>query len=138
MSWDINAQGNITLTPLVQYDTAILADIGLGLRLILARPEDQRGTGSLIVQMAMTVEQASELVRDLQKIIDRIIEKSVRVDLAIVVAGALVAIAILLAFRWQISSATGVVYRLDGWTGHVAICEVGVHDYRCQPIEFEK
>jgi len=138
MSWDINAQGNITLTPLVQYDTAILADIGLGLRLILARPEDQRGTGSLIVQMAMTVEQASELVRDLQKIIDRIIEKSVRVDLAIVVAGALVAIAILLAFRWQISSATGVVYRLDGWTGHVAICEVGVHDYRFQPIEFEK
>jgi hypothetical protein len=73
MSWDTNAQGNITLTPLVQYDTAMLAAIGLGLRLVLARPEDQRGTGSLIVQTAMTVEQASELVQDLQQIIDHIL-----------------------------------------------------------------
>jgi hypothetical protein len=73
MSWHTNERGNITLTPLVAYDTAIFADIGLGLRLTLARPEDQRGTGSLIVQMAMSVEQATELVQDLQKIIARIL-----------------------------------------------------------------
>jgi hypothetical protein len=73
MAWDTNERGNISLTPLVEYDTAILADIGLGLRLTLARPDDQRGTGSLIVQMAMSVEQAAELVQDLQQIIDRIL-----------------------------------------------------------------
>ena len=73
MSWDTNERGNITLTPLVEYDTAIFADIGLGLRLTLARPEDQLGTGSLIVQMAMSVEQVTELVQDLQQIIDRIL-----------------------------------------------------------------
>jgi hypothetical protein len=41
-----------------------------------------------------------------------------RVAAAIVIAGALIAIAVLIAFRWQISAATGVVYRLDRWTGH--------------------
>jgi len=50
----------------------------------------------------------------------------------------LLAASILIAFRWQISAAPGRVYRLDGWTGHVTVCDIGVHDYLCQPIEFEK
>jgi hypothetical protein len=44
-----------------------------------------------------------------------------RVAAAIVIAGALIAIAVLIAFRWQISAATGVVYRLDRWTGHAVL-----------------
>jgi hypothetical protein len=46
----------------------------------------------------------------------------VRVPVAIVIAGALVAIAILVALRWQITAASGYVYRLDRWTGHITVC----------------
>lgn len=42
-------------------------------RLVLARPEDAFGTGSLVVQMAMTVVQAEALVQDVQKMIDRLL-----------------------------------------------------------------
>jgi hypothetical protein len=45
-----------------------------------------------------------------------------RIPAAIVIAGALIALAILSAFRWEISAATGVVYRLDRWTGHIVAC----------------
>ena len=45
-------------------------------------------------------------------------------SIAIVIAGVLIAVAILIAFRWQISAATGVVYRLDRWTGDVIACEL--------------
>ena len=44
--------------------------------------------------------------------------------IAVLIAGALVAVAILIAFRWHISAATGVVYRLDRWTGHIAVCDL--------------
>jgi hypothetical protein len=47
-----------------------------------------------------------------------------RVPIAIMIAGSLIAAAILLAFRWQITAATGVVYRLDRWTGHIVACEL--------------
>jgi hypothetical protein len=51
----------------------------------------------------------------------------VRIPLAIVIAGLLIAGAILIAFRWQISAATGVVYRLDRWTGSVIVCDLNSH-----------
>jgi hypothetical protein len=53
----------------------------------------------------------------------------VRVPIAIVIAGVLIAAAILITLRWEISAATGVVYRLDRWTGAVTVCTLG------QPIE---
>jgi hypothetical protein len=58
----------------------------------------------------------------------------VRTALSIVLAGALIAIAILIAFRWQISATTGVVYRLDRWTGHAVSCDMSYRD--CQEIQF--
>jgi hypothetical protein len=50
-----------------------------------------------------------------------------RVALAIVIAGVLIAAAILIVLRWEISAATGVVYRIDRWTG--TACTIG---YRVQ------
>jgi hypothetical protein len=47
-----------------------------------------------------------------------------RPALSILLAGCLVAIAILIAFRWQITAAPGFVYRLDRWSGHVNACEL--------------
>jgi hypothetical protein len=47
-----------------------------------------------------------------------------RATVAIVIAGTLIAIAILVAFRWQITAATGIVYRLDRWTGDIVACEI--------------
>jgi hypothetical protein len=72
MPFDINPQGSITITPLISYETAVVADVGCAMRLILARPTDPLGTGSIVVQTAMTVEQAEELVLDIQKMIDHI------------------------------------------------------------------
>lgn len=73
MAFDINpATGNIDITPLVSYDAALVADELCAFRLVLARREDQLGTGSLIVQTSMSAEQAESLVRDLQKMLERI------------------------------------------------------------------
>jgi hypothetical protein len=47
-----------------------------------------------------------------------------RATVAIVIAGTLIAIAILVAFRWQITAGTGIVYRLDRWTGDIVACEI--------------
>jgi hypothetical protein len=59
-----------------------------------------------------------------------------RIPVAIVIAGALVAVAILIAFRWQISGATGFVYRLDRWTGHTTVCNVD--STTCLRVEFDR
>ena len=56
-----------------------------------------------------------------------------RIPLAIVIAGALIAVAILMAFRWQISAATGgVVYRIDRWTGNIEFCMA--YGEPCRPV----
>jgi hypothetical protein len=49
---------------------------------------------------------------------------SMRAAVAVVIAGTLIAIAILVAFRWQITAAPGIVYRLDRWTGNIVACEL--------------
>lgn len=72
MPFDINSRGNIDLTPLVEYEPAVIADVSGAIRLVLARPSDPLGTGSLIVQMGISVAQAEELARDLRKIVDHI------------------------------------------------------------------
>jgi hypothetical protein len=47
-------------------------------------------------------------------------------DIAVVVAGALIATSILIADRWQIAAYNSpyaqAVYRLDRWTGRVDFC----------------
>jgi len=43
---------------------------------------------------------------------------------AIIVAGGLVAFAILLSQHWQITSSVNAVYRLNRWTGSVASCNI--------------
>jgi hypothetical protein len=56
--------------------------------------------------------------------------------IAVVIASALIALAILIVFRWQLGAATGVVYRLDRWTGHAVACDMSYRD--CQEIQFER
>ena len=46
---------------------------------------------------------------------------------ATLIAGIVIAGAILIAFRYEISAATGgVVYRLDRWSGQITACELSV------------
>jgi hypothetical protein len=71
--WDKNSQGNIWLTPLRQYQTAQLHQTGIGLRLELAHNPDGPEKSPDIAQVAMTVEQAQELITDLQLAVDLIL-----------------------------------------------------------------
>lgn len=56
---------------------------------------------------------------------------------AIVIAGVVIAAAIMLGLRWQIVPATafGSAYRLDSWTGEIVVCEqhVGRIILQCAP-----
>jgi hypothetical protein len=72
MPFDLNEQGNITSNPLVYFESAIVADAGCLLRLVLARREDQPQTGSIAVQLTMSVEQMESLGAEIQKMLDLI------------------------------------------------------------------
>lgn len=72
MPFDVGDDGLIKINPLVSYESAVAYQMGCLLRLVLARPEDQHGTGSLVVQTAMTVAQAEALAADLKKMVDTI------------------------------------------------------------------
>ena len=76
MAWDLDDRGMVPMTPLVSQETAIISDAACGMRLVLARPGDARGTGSVVVQVAMTIEQATILAHHLQRVVDRIIASS--------------------------------------------------------------
>jgi hypothetical protein len=76
MAFDISDDGTIKLTPLVQYDCGVVADSGCVFRFVFARPEDQHGTASLVVQAAISAVQAESLVEDLQKMLKKIREAS--------------------------------------------------------------
>lgn len=55
-------------------------------------------------------------------------------NLAIILAGALIAFAVALTGRWQVSAAPGGLYRLDRWTGAVSACDtagVGTGVQKC-------
>ena len=67
MTFDIEADGSIKFTPIVDYDCAVIAGSICALRLVLARPEDEPGTGSLVVQTGMTGEQALLLAEEIRK-----------------------------------------------------------------------
>lgn len=72
MAFDLNEHGAIVLTPLVEYTIAAIPGVGCVLRLVLARPEDPLGTGSLVVQTTISDERSRELLRDLQRTIDAV------------------------------------------------------------------
>jgi hypothetical protein len=69
MAFDVDSSGMIKVTPLVEWETATVADVGCAIRLVFARPGDALGTGSLVVQAAMTADQASELAQALEKMV---------------------------------------------------------------------
>lgn len=43
-------------------------------------------------------------------------------NLAIIGAGAVIAMAILVTFRWEVGSSAGMTVRLDRWTGEIIGC----------------
>jgi hypothetical protein len=45
-----------------------------------------------------------------------------RGSIAILMSGAIVATAVLFVFRWEVTAAGGVAYRLDRWTGQITSC----------------
>ena len=65
--WTKDAAGNITFTPLIEFETTLVAGMAIGLRLALERPGDERGKPSGSVQMALTPVQAKELAHALQQ-----------------------------------------------------------------------
>lgn len=71
MPFDIAEDGMIKVNPLVSYESAVAYEMGCLLRLVLARPEDRLGTGSLVVQMAMSVGQAEALADDLKRMVEK-------------------------------------------------------------------
>lgn len=48
-----------------------------------------------------------------------------RTAIAVAIAGAMIAGAILIALRWEISASDNWVYRLDRWTGRTLACPLG-------------
>jgi hypothetical protein len=62
-----------------------------------------------------------------------------REPIAVLIAGVVIAVEILLAFRWQISAAPGFVYRLDRWTGTIMRCDLSTFGYvNCADIPLPK
>jgi len=47
-----------------------------------------------------------------------------RIAIAIVIAGALIACALLFVNRWQISGTNELIWRLDRWSGRIAACNL--------------
>jgi hypothetical protein len=73
MPWDYDNRGALIAPPLVGYETEVVAKTYCGLRLVLARPEDPPGTGSMAVQLKMTVSEAESLVKDLRKLVAEVL-----------------------------------------------------------------
>jgi len=72
MAWDVNERGMIDLTPLVYWETGLIEDLGCAIRLVFARREDRPGTGSLVVQTALTIDQAEQLIEHLSRMVSDI------------------------------------------------------------------
>jgi hypothetical protein len=50
---------------------------------------------------------------------------------SIIIAGALIAIAVLIIGRWDISGTTNGVWRLDRWSGDIQVCVAGTPKANC-------
>jgi hypothetical protein len=71
--WNKNDAGNVSLTPLISFQTAELHGIGVGLRFELSRGPDESHKHALVVQVAMSVEQAIDLAETLQLRADHVL-----------------------------------------------------------------
>lgn len=74
MDWQLNEQGNVILPPLISYQTAVAAEMGCAMQLLIAKPGETPQTASLIVQLAMTPAQALELAEALQQMANHILQ----------------------------------------------------------------
>ncbi len=69
MDWNTDLLGNPAIYPLVSYETGIVPKTNCGLRLVLARADDPPGSGSMVVQMKMTITQTEAFIKDLKKLL---------------------------------------------------------------------
>jgi hypothetical protein len=69
--WDTNPDGNLAVSPVMGWDTAIGGLVGL-LRLRYARSETEFETGGVGIQFHMTPVQLRQLADDLSRMADRI------------------------------------------------------------------
>ena len=74
MAWDINERGTIDLTPLLDWEAAVLYKTGCGLRLLFVHHEDAPETDPIVFQTVLTVEQAQSIARVLQQMVERILQ----------------------------------------------------------------
>jgi hypothetical protein len=56
---------------------------------------------------------------------------NIAIPVSIIVAGALIAIAILIVGRWEISSGGNAVWQVDRWTGNIRVCGMGSSKLNC-------
>jgi hypothetical protein len=66
MDWLLNERGNVILPPLASFQTAIAAETGVAVQLSIAAPGEAPPTGSTIVQVGMTPDQALEFAQTLR------------------------------------------------------------------------
>jgi hypothetical protein len=57
---------------------------------------------------------------------------NIAIPASIIIAGTLIAIAILIAGRWEIFGSASGVWRLDRWTGAVQLCHYDTPNAKCQ------
>jgi hypothetical protein len=73
MDWEKNAQGNVIVNPLVDYQIAEIHGVGCLVRLELSDRADSPRTVSKSVQVGIDIDTASALARDLQKMVQQIL-----------------------------------------------------------------
>ena len=73
LEWDNNREGNIALTPLVEYEAADLYGLGVGLRLEMSDDPAQPHKVAKCIQAAMSADQAPDLIQILQLSVDHIL-----------------------------------------------------------------
>jgi len=73
MQWDTNEHGNITLSPLIDFEARVAEGMACCVRMELAVPPGPPRSEAIAVQVAMTLLQAQRLVLGLQRTIDHIL-----------------------------------------------------------------
>ena len=82
------------------------------------------GTASLAIRCARS--ERSDFSPVLLQSLDTCGDRHMKGSFAILLSGAIVATAVFCVFRWEVTAAAGVAYRLDRWTGQITSC-VGSH-----------
>jgi hypothetical protein len=70
--WIKDENGNLKMTPIVGWESAVFASMGCMLRIQFVRSLDQLGKKRDAVQLAMTPDQARELADDLLQMANKI------------------------------------------------------------------